>query len=85
MRGPVGLILAPDGNLLTTNGDAVNIDPNQPSELIEFSRCGKFLGERSIDSAEGAAYGLATTGTKHVTLMTGSDDTNALDERFVTN
>jgi len=37
LRGPIGLALAPNGDLLTTNDDAVNVDANQPSELIEFT------------------------------------------------
>ena len=37
LHGPIGLALAPNGDLLTTNDDAVNFDESQPSELIEFS------------------------------------------------
>jgi hypothetical protein len=85
LRGPLGLALSPDGNLLTTNGDAINPNSNQPSELIEFTRSGKFLGQLSLDPVQGAAFGLAVSGTKrHITLVTVNDDTNKLDERFVT-
>ena len=37
LRGPLGLVLAPNGDLITANGDAVNPDPNQTSELVEFT------------------------------------------------
>ncbi len=34
LHGPFGLVLAPNGDLITANGDAVNGDPTQPSELV---------------------------------------------------
>ena len=37
LRGPLALVFAPDGNLITSNGDAVNPDPTQPSEIVEFT------------------------------------------------
>jgi DNA-binding beta-propeller fold protein YncE len=84
LRGPLGLVLAPNGNLLTTNGDAVNQDPKQPSELIEFTPSGTFVGQLSLDPGQGAAFGLALNMTKNVlTLVTVNDDTNHLDERFI--
>jgi hypothetical protein len=47
LRGPLGLALAPDGNLLTANGDAVNSPPTSPpplpSEIVEFTKEGKFM------------------------------------------
>ena len=42
LHGPLALVLAPNGHLLTANGDAVNPDPNQPSEIVEFTRTGQF-------------------------------------------
>ena len=53
LRGPLGLVLAPNGNLIAANGDAVNPDPSQASELVEFTPGGKFVGEFSIDPAQG--------------------------------
>ena len=32
LRKPLALVLAPNGDLITRNGDAVNADPTQPSE-----------------------------------------------------
>ena len=37
LRGPLALVFAPNGNLLTANGDAVNDDPTQPSEISPLS------------------------------------------------
>src|SRR5262249_61539876 len=61
LRGPLGLVQAPNGNLITANGDAVNPDPNQASELVEFTPSGHFIGQFSIDSQQGGAFGLATS------------------------
>jgi hypothetical protein len=84
LRGPLGLVLAPNGDLLTTNGDAVNPDSTQPSELIEFTPSGTFVGQLSLDPGQGAAFGLALNLTKKaLTLASVNDDTNHLDERFV--
>jgi len=49
LRGPLALVFAPNGNLLTANGDAVNGDPAQPSELVEFTPSGKFVSQVSVD------------------------------------
>lgn len=60
LHGPIGLALAPNGDLLAANGDAVNADPNQQSEIVEFTPRGKFVGQFSIDpTAAGAPFGIA--------------------------
>ncbi|HEV8067255.1 MAG TPA: hypothetical protein VGP76_05945 [Planctomycetaceae bacterium] len=59
LRGPLGLVELPNGNLIAANGDAVNADPAHPSELVEFTPTGKFVGQTSIDSTEGGAFGIA--------------------------
>ncbi|MGA2702244.1 MAG: TIGR03118 family protein [Isosphaeraceae bacterium] len=80
LRGPLGLVLAPNGDLITANGDAVNGDTTQPSELVEFTPGGKFVGEFSIDPTQGAAFGLAVTNTGGVLRLAAVDDnTNSLD------
>jgi uncharacterized protein (TIGR03118 family) len=85
LRGPIGLALAPNGDLLTTNGDAVNADANQPSELIEFTPQGQFVGELSLDPAPGAAFQIVVQSThKKVTVATVNDDLNTLDFRTIT-
>jgi hypothetical protein len=59
LHGPVGLALAPNGDLITANSDAVNTDPNQPSELVEFTTRGRFVSQLSVDPNNGGAFGLA--------------------------
>ncbi len=42
LRGPLGLVLAPNGDLIAANGDAVNADPNHPSEAGRIHQDGPF-------------------------------------------
>jgi uncharacterized protein (TIGR03118 family) len=80
LRGPLGLVLAPNGDLITANGDAVNPDPTQPSELVEFTPRGKFVGQFSIDSTQGAAFGLAVSNVGGVLRLAAVEDvTNMVD------
>jgi hypothetical protein len=59
LRGPLALAFAPNGDLITTNGDGVNVSATHPSEIVEFTKAGKFVGESNIDSGEGGAFGIA--------------------------
>jgi hypothetical protein len=61
LRGPLALRFAPNGDLLTANGDAVNGDPLHPSVIVEFTRSGHFVREYNVDPNQGAAFGLDTT------------------------
>jgi sugar lactone lactonase YvrE len=84
LRGPLGLALAPNGDLLTTNGDAVNSDPNQASELIEFTPGGQFVGQLSLASAQGGAFGFSVLSSRRrLEVASVNDVTNTLDERFI--
>lgn len=59
LHGPLGLALAPNGNLLAANSDpAASMDPNHPSELIEFQPDGTFVSRFSLDPANGGAFGI---------------------------
>jgi hypothetical protein len=80
LRGPLGLVLAPNGDLITANGDAVNPDPTQTSELVEFTPKGQFVGQFSIDANAGGAFGLAVTNTGGFLRLAAVEDvTNSLD------
>ena len=59
LRGPVGLTLAPNGHVIASNSDAVNGDPAHPSEIVEFTHDGQFVGEYNVNEAVGAAFGVA--------------------------
>lgn len=59
LHGPLGMIMAPNGHLVVANNDAINPDPNQPSEIVEFTIRGKFVKEISVDPNPGGSFGLA--------------------------
>jgi DNA-binding beta-propeller fold protein YncE len=63
LRGPLGLVLAPNGDLIVANGDAVNTDSTgqHNSELIEFTPSGQLVGHFQVDTNAGSAFGLAVT------------------------
>ncbi|MBV9266730.1 MAG: hypothetical protein JO061_11230 [Acidobacteriaceae bacterium] len=81
LRGPLGLVIAPNGHLITANGDAVNGDPTQPSELVEFTRKGRFVAQQSVDlGGQGGAFGIAIHGSEdHLRLAAVDDITNTLE------
>jgi hypothetical protein len=58
LRGPLALRFAPNRDLLTANGDAINADPEHPSEIVEFTVHGRFVSEYDVDSSQGGAFGL---------------------------
>ena len=60
LRGPLALRWAPNGHLLTANGDAVNSDPQHPSEIVEFTKSGRFVREFNVDASQGGAFGFDT-------------------------
>ena len=76
LHGPLGLVLTQNGDLVTANGDAVNPDPNQPSELVEFTPTGEFVAQFSVDPSQGAAFGMALRPTRFAAV---DDATNMLD------
>ena len=78
LRGPLALALAPNGDLIAANGDAVNDDPTQPSELVEFTKTGRFVRQFNVDAAEGGAFGLAVASDGHFVRFAFVDD-NAND------
>ncbi len=81
LHGPLGLILAPNGDLIAANGDAQNPDPNQPNELVEYTKHGQFVGQFQIDGgAPGAAFGLAAQEIgDQVRFAAVDDNTNSLN------
>ena len=86
--GPIGLAVAPDGDLLATNDDAVNTTTeaaSQTSVLTEFTTTGTFVGQLSLSPAAGAAFGFVIlTHGKTVTIASVNDATNTVDFRSTT-
>ena len=76
LHGPLALVLAPNGNLISSQGDAINPspDPAEQSEIVEFTKKGKFVGQFSIDSAVGAAFGIAIERGKGAIDFAAVDD-----------
>jgi hypothetical protein len=85
LRGPLGLALEPNGNLLTANGDAINpppaTPPPLPSEIVEFTKEGKFIGQLSVDPVAGAAFGIAIArqSDDSARFAAVNDDDNTID------
>ncbi|MCP3714958.1 hypothetical protein [Paraburkholderia sp. CNPSo 3281] len=79
LHGPLALALAPNGHLVTANGDAVNADPQQPSEIVEFTVEGQFVAQMSVDPTAGSAFGLAfgMNSAHHSQFAAVDDNTNS--------
>lgn len=79
LRGPLGLVLAPNGDLITSNGDAVNADPSHPSEIVEFTKNGKFVGQFNVDAGQGGAFGIGLDSPSDNKVHFAAVDDNAND------
>lgn len=82
LRGPLGLAVAPNGDLLVSNGDAINSNTAQPSELLEFTFSGEFVTQTPVDaSGEGGAFGIAISSASGSTVRFAAVDdlTNSVD------
>jgi hypothetical protein len=79
LRGPLALVLAPNGNLVTANGDAVNQDPNHPSEIVELTKNGGFVSQFNVDAGTGGAFGIAISMVNDNTARLAVVDDNAND------
>jgi uncharacterized protein YjiK len=60
LHGPLDMTILPNGHLVIADSDGSNVDPNQPSELVEFTTTGEFLGQMPLDPNNGAAFGVST-------------------------
>ena len=82
LHGPLALALAPNGHLLTANGDAINPDPNQSSEIVEFTKSGMFVSQFQVDPVPGSAFGLALFTTSDAVLFAAVDDNTSMLEEW---
>jgi hypothetical protein len=76
LHGPIAMALAPNGHLLAAQGDAVNADANQPSEVVEFTTAGEFVKELQLDPKPDAAFGIAVQTSGHVAHFAAVNDNN---------
>jgi uncharacterized protein (TIGR03118 family) len=79
LHGPLGLVLAPNGDLIVANGDAVN-PGGTANDLVEFTRKGKFVADFQLDTGNpGAAFGLAiSTDNGEIRFAAVDDNTNTV-------
>ena len=74
LHGPLGLTLAPNGNLITANGDGVNAGGTQ-NDLVEFTEQGMLVATYQLDpGAPGAAFGIASTISHGAVRFAAVDD-----------
>lgn len=77
LHGPLDLTLVPTGHLIVANSDGSNADPNQPSELVEFTTNGEFVAQYSVDPNNGGAFGVNVTTVGFGTVRVAAVDDNA--------
>jgi hypothetical protein len=80
LHGPLDIAILPDGDLVIAQSDGTNVDPNQPSELVEYTAAGQFVGQMSLDPNNGGAFGVAVNnlGWGTYRLAAVDDNTNTL-------
>jgi hypothetical protein len=83
LHGPLGLALAPNGDLISTQSDAINEDLSQLSEVVEFSPAGQFVAEFQVDPNAGSAFGLALRSHSDDFVFATVDDTTAVLDIWV--
>jgi hypothetical protein len=74
LHGPLGLVLAQNGNLITANGDAVFAGGTQ-NDLLEFTTQGFLVAQYQIDAgAPGGAFGVASIASQGSGRFAAVDD-----------
>jgi hypothetical protein len=80
LHGPLGLTFAPDGNLISAQGDAINAKTSKSSELVEFTPTGEFVGQFSISKHKpGGAFGVASQTGSAPEFAAVNDNTNTVE------
>jgi hypothetical protein len=80
--GPLGLVLAPNGDLLTANADSINPQATFASQIVEFTPsaatmsapAGTFVMSLQVDPANGGAFGLRLMENNGVAKLLAVDD-----------
>lgn len=68
LHGPLALIFAPNGDLITANADPTHFLPSatDPSEIIEITPSGTFVRKFSIDPNPGSAFAVDINNKHHL-------------------
>lgn len=74
LHGPLDLAIVPNGHLLVANSDGSNADPNQPSEIVEFTVDGQFVTQFSVDPNNGGAFGVSVHNVGGAVRFAAVDD-----------
>jgi hypothetical protein len=76
LHGPLGLIIAPNGDLITANADPATFPPGSadPSEIIEITPAGGLVREFSIDPNPGSAFAIAVASKGPINQFAYVDD-----------
>lgn len=74
LHGALAMAASPLGDLLVSNNDAINPDPSQPSEIVEFTSTGHFVKELSMDPNQGGSFGLNVQTMGFVSRFAAVDD-----------
>jgi hypothetical protein len=79
LRGPLGLIIATNGDLITANADPSTVTNTTAgtSEIVEFTKHGNFVRTFSIDSASGSAFAINELIRRGFTQFSYVDDAEA--------
>lgn len=77
LHGPIDLVMAPNGHMIVANSDGSNADPNQPSELVEFTLDGEFVAQYSVDKNNGGAFGIGLKNINNEVARFAAVDDNA--------
>jgi hypothetical protein len=77
LHGPLDIGILANGNFVVANSDGSNADPNQPSELVEFTSTGSFVDQMPVDPNNGGAFGLAIGNIGWGTFQLAAVDDNA--------
>ena len=77
LHGPLAMAQASNGDLLVSNSDVINSNPREPSEIVEFTKQGRFIKQLSVDPAQGGSFGLAVTVNGQTSFFAAVDDNTA--------
>jgi hypothetical protein len=77
LHGPIDIAILQNGHFVIANSDGSNVDPNQPSELVEYTSTGQFVSQMSVDPNNGGAFGLAVNDLTSTVIRLAAVDDNA--------
>jgi hypothetical protein len=76
LHGPMGLALAPNGDLIIANNDSINANPKRPSEIVEITTSGNFVRQFSIDPNIDGPFGIAAAEFNELNELALVNDNN---------